>query len=62
MRNRGGCFVVPAMRDFNDWISLHDLVDLPLQGAGFTWSNKQNEPVMSHLDRFLVYSVDGHVS
>ena len=42
------------MRGFNDWIQFHDLVDLPLRGADFTWSNMQTKPVMSRLDRFLV--------
>lgn len=42
------------MKDFNDWINHHNLVDLPLHGVEFTWSNMQKDPVICHLDRFLV--------
>lgn len=54
---RGGCSVSPAMRDFDDWIILHDLVDLPLIRVDFTWSNTHAIPVMSRLEQFLV-SID----
>lgn len=39
---------------FSDWINSHSLVDLPLGGARFTWSNHQDTPILSHLERFLV--------
>ena len=42
------------MRDFSDWICHHDLFDLPLRGADFTWSDLQKNAVMRRLDRFLV--------
>lgn len=42
------------MRDFSDWIRNHGLVDLPLRGVNFTWSNMQENLVMYRLDRFLV--------
>ena len=48
---KGGCTISPAMRDFSDWIRYHDLFDLPLRGADFTWSNWQKNPVMIRLDR-----------
>lgn len=51
---KGGCVMTTAMRDLSDWIRQQDLVDLPLGGADFTWSNNQAIPVMSRLDRFLV--------
>ena len=38
----GDLYVIsPAMGDFSDWIRHHDLFDLPLRGADFTWSNLQ---------------------
>lgn len=42
------------MMAFNDWIQHYDLVDLPLGGARYTWTNCQGNPVMSRLDRFLI--------
>lgn len=42
------------MRAFSDWIGIQNLVDLPLGGAKYTWSNRQESSVMSRLDRFLV--------
>lgn len=42
------------MRDFTGWIRHHELVNLLLGGAKYKWSNKQEEPLMSWLDRFLV--------
>lgn len=50
---RRRCPINQAMKDFSDWILLHELVDLPLGGAEFTWSNNQEELSMSQLDRFL---------
>ncbi|XP_026431387.1 uncharacterized protein LOC113328521 [Papaver somniferum] len=43
-----------SMTQFNDFIEHHNLVDLPLKGARFTWSNGQSNPVMCRLDRFLI--------
>lgn len=51
---KGGCTTSRAMKDFSDWIRHHELVDLPLRGVKNTWFNKQEEPTMSRLDRFLV--------
>ena len=45
-----------AMREFSDWIRSNDLVDLPLRGADFAWSNMQRDLIMCRLDRFLVSS------
>ncbi|GFS36239.1 hypothetical protein Acr_00g0044890 [Actinidia rufa] len=42
-----------AMRDFSAYIMEEDLIDLPLEGNGFTWSNGTTS---SRLDRFLVCS------
>lgn len=60
-KKRGGCSVSPAMRDFDDWIILHDLVDLPLIRVDFTWSNTQAIPVMSRLEFGPIPSVNRSV-
>jgi hypothetical protein len=41
------------MLQFNDIIRSQSLVDLPLQGARFTWSNMQADPLLVKLDWFL---------
>ena len=51
---KGGCAISPAMRDFSNWIRFHDLVDLPLRGTDFPWTDIQTDPVLSRLDRFLL--------
>jgi hypothetical protein len=50
-----------AMYDFSDFISGHGLVDLPLVGGIFTWSNNREISSMSRLDRFL-FSADWNES
>ncbi|XP_026420529.1 uncharacterized protein LOC113316582 [Papaver somniferum] len=42
------------MRYFANFIYTHDLIDLPMKGARYTWSNRQSNPVMFSLDRFLL--------
>ncbi|XVF41627.1 hypothetical protein PTKIN_Ptkin01aG0294700 [Pterospermum kingtungense] len=37
-----------------DFISGADLVDLPLLGGKFTWSNNRERPTFCRLDRFLI--------
>lgn len=39
---------------FGDLIRGLHLVDLPLLGRSFTWSNKRDSPSFAQLDRFLV--------
>lgn len=39
---------------FSDWINRYSSVDLQLNGASFTWSNRQSSPTMPRLERFLV--------
>ena len=46
-----------AMYDFSNFISDHGLVDFPLIGGIFTWSNNREISSMSRLDRFL-FSAD----
>lgn len=53
---KGGSVITSALRDFSDWIRRNYLVDLPFQGADFTWSNMQRDPIVRRLDRFLVCS------
>lgn len=43
-----------SMKDFASFIEQHELVNLPLKGARYTWSNNQSNPVMCRLDRFLL--------
>jgi hypothetical protein len=42
-----------AMEEFSEFIFEQRLVDIPLQGGQFTWSNNQ---VWSKIDRFLLFS------
>ncbi|XP_026440567.1 uncharacterized protein LOC113339529 [Papaver somniferum] len=45
-----------SMENFSHFIDEHDLVDLPLKGARYTWSNHQVNPIMCRLDRFFFSS------
>jgi hypothetical protein len=47
----------PAMYDFSDFISDHGLIDIPLSGGNFTWSNNRDVVSMSRIDWFL-YNAD----
>uniref|UniRef100_A0A2N9GX79 Reverse transcriptase domain-containing protein n=1 Tax=Fagus sylvatica TaxID=28930 RepID=A0A2N9GX79_FAGSY len=49
---RGHSFT-QAMQGFSDFISSCGLVDPPLEGGQFTWSNSREEEAMSRIDRFL---------
>jgi exonuclease III len=51
-RNRG-VGNIDDMLLFNDIIRAQSLIDLPLNGASYTWSNMQTEPLMERLDWFL---------
>jgi hypothetical protein len=42
-----------SMIDFSDFISINGLVDIPMAGGSFTWSNNRETTSMSRLDRFL---------
>ena len=48
---------IAAMQKFSNFISEQGLIDLPLQGGAFTWSNSQEVASKARLDRFL-FSVD----
>ncbi|XP_026416535.1 uncharacterized protein LOC113311968 [Papaver somniferum] len=41
-------------RLFNEYMEEHGLIDLPLNGGQFTWSNMQADPLLCRLDRILV--------
>ena len=43
-----------AMVNFSDFISKQGLIDLPLEGGTFTWSNSREVALCSRLDRFLL--------
>ena len=45
-----------AMLDFSDFISEHNLIDLPLKDGTFTWTNSRVVASWSRLDRFLLSS------
>ena len=52
---RLGCDLFsPAMFAFLDFIESNSLVDLPLEGASFTWFRDSGLPSMSRIDRALV--------
>ena len=42
-----------AMREFSNFISEQGLIDLPLQGGSFTWSNSREVASKARLDKFL---------
>ena len=50
----GSVYFTTAMRQFSTFISEQSLVDLPLVGGTFTWSNSREVAFRSRLDRFLL--------
>ncbi|KAL4383150.1 hypothetical protein GQ457_15G021490 [Hibiscus cannabinus] len=50
----GISFLRGSMESFSDFIDELSLIDLPLQGGCFTWSNFRDKPSFSRLDRFLL--------
>ncbi|CAN0929910.1 hypothetical protein LINGRAHAP2_LOCUS37332 [Linum grandiflorum] len=44
------------MNLLNDFIADEELIDLPLSGGSFTWTNFQQQPTLSRLDRVLINS------
>ena len=41
------------MITFNDFIRTQGLIELPLKGRSFTWSNMQDDPLLEQLDWFF---------
>ena len=46
-----------TMQEFSNFILEQGLIDLPLQGGAFTWSNSRKVASKARLDR-LLFSVD----
>ncbi|KAL4198843.1 hypothetical protein AMTRI_Chr03g142070 [Amborella trichopoda] len=44
------------MRNFADFITSNELIDIPLQGSRFTWSNHSPNPSLSKLNRFPFFT------
>ena len=53
----GSTAFTAAMREFSDFILEQGLIDLPLEGGIFTWSNSREVSSKARLDRFL-FSAD----
>jgi len=45
---------IPLMNTFNDTINSLGVMEIPLLGRNFTWSNGQEPPILAKLDRALV--------
>lgn len=41
---------------FSDFLRASSLVDIPIMGSKFTWSNKRDDPTFSKSDRFIFES------
>lgn len=44
---------VQDMFTFNDFIIAQELIELPIKGRSFTWSNMQQDPLLEQLDWFF---------
>lgn len=47
-------FILASMSRSSDFINSHELVDLPLGGRRFTWTNNQERVAMSRIDHFML--------
>ncbi|XP_026459289.1 uncharacterized protein LOC113359946 [Papaver somniferum] len=54
LKKSNGSASTIGMKKLIKFISKHQLIDLPLIGASFTWTNKQLQSVRSRIDRILV--------
>ena len=50
----GSSYNLGAIRTFTSFLSKANVVDLPLQGMSFTWTNSRETAAWSRLDRFLI--------
>lgn len=53
-KKKEGRYQSRSMTRFSDFINANKLLDLPLMGRRFTWSNNQERVVMSRINRFLL--------
>ena len=53
----GSTIFTATMRDFSDFIYEQGLIDIPLEGGIFTWSNSSEVELKARSDRFL-FSTD----
>lgn len=44
-----------GMDIFSEFVESNNLINLPIVGAQFTWSNLQEWPSLSKLDRFMIF-------
>ena len=51
---KGGRRITQCMENFSEFINRNELIDKPMVGRKYTWSNNQERAAMSRLDRFLV--------
>jgi endonuclease/exonuclease/phosphatase family metal-dependent hydrolase len=60
----GSDHLSPAMYDFSDFISTNGLIDVPLSGGLYTWSNNREVSSISRIDRYLftVDSAEGFIN
>ena len=54
---KGGDFNRYSAKNFQDFILRAKVVDIPLRGIPFTWSNYRENACWARLDRFLVSHV-----
>ena len=50
----GAATFISTMHDFSDFVSTYGLMNIPLEGANFTWSNNCKTASISRIDRFLL--------
>lgn len=50
----GNSIITGIMGDFNEFSTEHNVLDLEIKGAEYTWSNRQPECVLCKLERFLI--------
>ena len=50
----GQSYDLATMAIFSNFINAMNLLDLPISGGCFTWSNNRDPPSMCRLDRFLL--------
>ncbi|XP_026458552.1 uncharacterized protein LOC113359076 [Papaver somniferum] len=56
--------ITRSMQKFNHFIVEHDLIDLPLKGARYTWSNGQANPLKALKEKLKIWNkeVFGHTN